>query len=254
VKLDKFDTDENTEVGAEGEVPDAATSAEPMYSADDVINDYINAAKSETEAKIEAILEGARTQAETIISDARVEAEEERERARKEGFEEGLKEGTEEGRRSFDQELANKIREDDEKLQNVLSALNDEKERMLAELEDEVIGLSLEIIKKIFNPPEETLREMFLMQLKNALRQMSTDGKIIIRVGPAEYERFFSSGAATIELDSGITVHASVIRDVSLNEGDLIIDTDDVTVNAGLESQLQYVQIAFERANQYEPD
>jgi len=83
---------------------------------------------------------------------------------------------------------------------------------------------------------------------------MPTEGKIVLRVGSKEYERFFSSGAATLELDSGITVNASVIRDVSLNEGDLIIDTDDVTVNAGLDSQLQYVQIAFERANQYEPD
>ena len=111
-----------------------------------------------------------------------------------------------------------------------------------------------EIVRKIINPPAEELDDVFISLIKNALRQMSTDGKIVIRVGAAEYERFFSSGAAEIELDSGITVKATVLRDVSLNDGDCIIDTDDVTINAGIDSQLQYVKIAFERANQYEPD
>ena len=83
---------------------------------------------------------------------------------------------------------------------------------------------------------------------------MSTDGKIVLRVGATEYERFFSLGATEIELDSGAIVKAAVLRDVSLSDGDLIIDTDDVTINAGIDSQLQYVELAFERANQYEPD
>jgi len=98
------------------------------------------------------------------------------------------------------------------------------------------------------------LGDVFTSLIKNALRQMPTEGRIIIRVGAAEYERFFSSGAAEIELDSGVVVKASVLRDVALNNGDCIIDTDDVTINAGLESQLQFVEIAFERATQYEPE
>ena len=89
---------------------------------------------------------------------------------------------------------------------------------------------------------------MFTSLIKNALRQVSTDGKIVIRVGPVEYERFFSSGSAVIELGSGVAVTASVLRDVTLEEGDCIIDTDDMTVNAGLESQLKYVELAFKEA------
>jgi len=252
--LDKFDEEENIEVDAEGETPDAATSATTMSSPEDIVNEYLNAAKSETETKMEAILENARKQAAKIISDAENEAEEERERGRQEGYDEGKAEGIEEGKRSFDQQLAEKMKEDDEALKRVLDEIYEERERINNELEEGTTNLAVEIVRKIFNPPDEILADVFILQIKNALRQMSTDGKIVIRVGPAEYERFFSSGAATIELDSGIKVNAEVIRDVSLNEGDLIIDTDNVTVNAGLDSQLQYVQIAFERANQYEPD
>ena len=248
------------EVDAEGEVPDAETSVEAITEteaianaeaiAENVVNEYLSAAKSETETKIEAILENARIEADNIVSKAHDEADEERERARKEGFEEGA----EEGRRSYDDRIAEKNREQDEELKRVLDKIYEDRERAYAELEGEVVELALDIVRKIINPAEEALGDVFLSLIKNALKQMSTDNKVVIRVSPEEYERFFSSGAATIELDSGITVKASVLRDISLQEGDCIIDTEDVTVNAGVESQLQYVKLAFERANQYEPD
>ena len=249
VKFNKFDADEEIpEVGAEGEVPDAATSAEAM------VNEYLATAKNETESKIEEILDGARKQAAQILSDAKEEAEEERKRAYEQGFEEGSEKGAEEGKRKYDEMIEVKIREDDESLKRVLDEMYEERERTYSELEDEATKLAIDIVKKIINPAEEELGNVFTSLIKNALRQMSTERKIVLRVGPKEYERFFSSGAATIELDSGATVKAAVLRDVSLNDGDLIIDTENVTINAGLDSQLQYVALAFERANQYEPE
>jgi len=244
VKFKNFDTDEKSEVAAEDELPDAAASAESMF------NDYLSAAEIEINEQREAILEKAREQAGTIIAEAREEAEEERIKARQEGFEEG----TQKGKSEYDEKIAEKIREDDEALKRVLDEIYTEKERTYNELEEETTNLAIEIVKKIINPAEEALGDVFTSLIKNALRQISTDDKIIIRVAPAEYERFFSSGAADIELDSGVTVKASVLKDVALNDGDCIIDTDDVTINAGLDSQLRYVKIAFERANQYEPD
>ena len=255
VKFNRLDADEvSDEVGAEGEFPDAATSAEAMPSAEDVINEYLNAAKSETESKIDEILNDARRQAAQIMLDAKDEVEEERQRGYEQGLEEGLEKGTEEGKLKYDEIIEEKKREDDETLKRLMEEIYQERERAYSQMEDEATDLAIEIVRKILNPAEEELVDVFTPMIKNALRQMSTDSKITLRVGAKEYERFFSSGAATIELDSGITVKASVLRDVTLNDGDLIIDTDDVTVNAGLTSQLQYVQLAFERANQYEPE
>ena len=254
IKFKNFDADEKTEVGAEGDLPDAATSVESPFSMEDELNRYINEAEIEINNQKEEILEKAREQARdeaaTIILKARDEAEELSKKAWQEGFEDG----SSKGKKAFDEELAEKIREDDEALKRVLDELYREQERVLGGLEEETTSLALDIVKKIINPAEEALGDVFTSLIKNALRQISTDGKIVIRVGVAEYERFFSSGAAEIELDSGVTVKAAVLRDVALNEGDCIIDTDDVTVNAGIDSQLKYVKIAFERANQYEPE
>jgi len=252
IKIKKFGTDEvtETEAEAEDELPDAAASVKQVSSAETAVNEYLSAARSETESEMEKILDEARDHAAKIIFEAREDAEE----THKTAWQEGYQEGSEEGRRSYDEKLAEKIRKDDEALKHVLDEIYEERERTYSELEDEVTNLAIEIVRKIINPAEEALGDVYPSLIKNALRQMSTDGKIILRVGAEEYERFFSSGAATIELDSGVTVRATVLRDVSLQDGDLIIDTDDVTINAGIDSQLQFVQLAFERANQYEPD
>jgi flagellar biosynthesis/type III secretory pathway protein FliH len=243
-KISKRNNDEKSEADAEGDLPDAAALSEKR------LNEYLYAAEMEMNAQAQEVVDEAREKAAEIIEQAKKDAQDERKRAYNEGF----AEGSEEGKHSYDEQLAEKISEDDEMLRNILSGIEDERERAAAEMENDMINLSIEIVRKIFNPAEEELGNVYTSLIKNALRQMPTDGKLVIRVSPVEYERFFSSGAATIELDSGTTVKASVIRDVSLDEGDCIIDTDDVTINAGLESQLKYVKLAFERANQYEPE
>ena len=243
-KFNTLSTDENPEADAEGEFPDAAASAEAM------VNEYLSAAEAEAAAMAKEVLDNAHDEAAKIIVSARDDAEIECKR----GWEEGFTKGSQEGKRAFEEKLAEKIRSDDDMLKRVLDEIHAERERSYNEMENEVTSLALEIVRKIINPAEDELSGVFTSLIKNALRQMSTDGKIVIRVSPAEYERFFSSGAAVIELDSGATVTASVLRDVSLDGGDCIIDMEDITVNAGINSQLQYVKLSFERANQYEPD
>ena len=247
IKFKNFDDEEEApEVDAEDEddIPDAATSMEMMY------NEYMQAARLETEEKMDKLLEDARHQAAQIILDAREEAEEELRR----GFRKGFEEGSDEGKRSFDEKTEAKIQEDDKTLKRLLDEMYEERERTYSSLEGEVTNLAIEIVKKIIYPAEDELENVYMSLIKNALRQMPTEGKIVLRVGAKEYERFFASGAAKIELDSGTVVTASVLRDVTLEDGDCIIDTDDVTINAGIESQLQFVKLAFERANQYEPE
>jgi len=174
---------------------------------------------------------------------ARDQAEEERSCAWKEGY----AEGSEEGRRSYDEQLSDKMRENEESLKRVLFELYEERDRTYSGLEAEAVGLALEVVRKIFNPAEGELSGVFMSLIKNAMKQIAPDGKIIIRVGPVEYENFFASGSTVIELEGGVTVTASVLRDISLTKGDCIIDTEVATINAGIESQLKHIQLAFSR-------
>lgn len=255
---------ELTEAGVAGETPDAAASATAMAQvirstaeaeAKAKARELIREAKTKAETEAEAILEDARREAGEIKLAAREESDDERRRAHEEGF----REGAEEGRRSYDErleaktremaeELNEKLSEDEGKLQRVISELYEERTRTFNGLEEQVVGLAMDIVRKVVNPVEEETGGAFDLLIRNALKQINPDGKVIIRVGPADYERFFTSGGAVFELGGGVTVTASVLRDASLGECDCVIDTEEETVNAGLESQLKYIRLAFDRA------
>jgi len=246
VRSVQLDSGEETEVGAAGEPLDAAASAN--YTAQTQAQETISKAEKIAKEKSEKMLEDARDEIAEMMLAAREEAEE----ARSKAWQEGYAKGTEEGKRSFDEKLAEKMHQDDEMLKRVIHEIYDERERTYSGLEDEVVELALEIVRKIINPAEEAMGGVFESLVRNALRQIAPDGKVMIRVSPLEYERFFSSGNTTIELKKGVTMTASVLRDVSLEDGDCIIDMAEETINAGINTQLKYVKLAFDRTKQYE--
>lgn len=236
------------EAGAEGEeqaAPDASASVAERAK------EMLDEAEKEAASRAGGIIAAAREEAEALLGEAMKNAEEERAEAKRQGYEEGreagygegLANGAAEGRRDFDA----KIKEDDEKLLGVVGEIYDEMELLGDMLESEVVSLSMEIVKKVIDPSEES-GQTYKSLIKHALSQMRTDRNIVIRVGRDEHKRFFPSGSAEFKLDSGVTVKAAVLEDQTLGSGDVVIDAGEETVNAGLDSQLSYIQLAFDRA------
>jgi len=238
------------EAGAVGETPDAAASAaeliraEAHAEAEARAKNILSEAEAKAKAKAKKIVDDARDEAAALIVAAREQVEVDRRAAWQEGF----TEGSEEGKRSFDKQLSDKMREDDGKLERVIEELYNERTNTYDRLEDDMVDLAIQIVRKILDPAEEEFGEYFRAMIVSALRQLNPDGKIVIRVSSSDYERFFPTGGAAFEMDSGVTVTASVIKDERLGEGGCVIDTEDATINAGLDSQLQYIELAFNQA------
>jgi len=271
----QVDTDtKDAEVGAVGAALDAMTSAAAMVHGQS--QKILLEAEAAAKMRAESIIEDARNEATALIDSAQEQIEEDRRNAWQEGFAVGAQEGKREHdealeaqlrenneklaaklreidesvaakSRGDDEKFAAKLREDDEKLGRIIGELYEERTRTYDALEDEIIGLALDIVRKIINPSGEEFGDTFQTLIKNALRQMNPDGKIVIRVSLTDYERFFPSGGAVFELDSGVTVTASILKDTLLGTGDCIIDADDTTINAGFDSQMKYVQLAFNK-------
>ena len=243
------DGDEET-AGAEGNAPDAsaaaacAAAAAAAAAADSAARETVQRAEEQA-AKM---LGEARAEVAELMVAAREEADETRRRAWQDGYTEGSNEGKRVSEQKYKDMYTKKINEDDEMLKRVVAELHNERDRTYEGLEDETVGLAFAIVKKLLGPAEEAAGEMYESLIRNALKQIAPEKKVIIRVGPAEYDRFFSSGTATFELDKGVAVTAAVLRDASLGDGDCIIDTEDETVNAGIDTQLEYIKIAFSRA------
>ena len=189
--------------------------------------------------KAQIIIDAAKDEEKRILDKAKEEAEINNKKAWDEGYEKGY----EEGKHAFDEEIT----ECDESLKRVIKEIYEERELTYSNLENEMVDLAIKIVRKVINPTEETLAGAFEALIRNALRQIAPDDKIMLRVSPADYERYFSEGSAIFELGNGVTVSASILKDLSLEEYDCIIDKDDSTVNAGLDTQLKHVQLAFQR-------
>ena len=214
--------------------------ATTLSRADFISREIINEAR----IKAERMIRDAQNDVEALLVTVGERAKEDRRRAWQEGF----AEGSIEGKHSFDGQLAEKMRLDDTILKGFMDKINDERERTYSGLEDEVKALALEVVKKVIDPAEEELEDVFESLIRNALKKLNLEKSVTIRVSPEEYDRFFPSGNAVFNLDSGTTVTASVVRDVALNELDCIIDYEGATVNAGLDSQLKYIKLAFNDA------
>jgi len=231
------------EAGAEGGYPDAAASVPDIALVNEQAQEILILAESKAKEDADKVITSAREESALILLKVRDEAEE----IRRQAWAEGFAQGSEEGKRSFNEQLEEKKREDDEVLRSVIQKLHDELKSTYDELEGEVVGLSMDIVKKIISPDNES-SDAFEALIKNALKQVNPNGRIIIRVSPAEFERFYPSGGVTYILDGGMTVTASVLRDASLGTGDCIIDTEESTINAGIDSQMKYIELAFDRA------
>ena len=195
------------------------------------------------ELEAEQIIGAADAEAEEILKTANKQAEEVFEEARQKGRDEGFEVGLEEGRRVYEE----KAKQDDENLKAVMSELYNSLEEAKIGLEGEVVELSTHILRKVVNFADDSEYEPFIPMLKNALKQVRLGGKIYVRTSSEQYERFFSSGSAEIELDGGITVEAAVLKEVTMQPGDVIIDTDAETVNAGFDTQLKQLELVFKQ-------
>ena len=216
-----------------GEWQDEGTTPAPPY-----VDPAVQALVDEAEEKARQIVIAAKSEAEVLLKETRVDIDEAYAQAMREGWEQGNKEA----KQTADKQLE----EDKTALTRVLDEIYAENNRLLESLEDDLVSLALGIVKKIYNPTDDTVSELFNLQIQNALKQIKLTDKITIQVGPAEYERFFSTGSAVFNLRGGVDAKATVLKNTSMNEGDCVIDTELETINAGLDSQLRLIQLAFE--------
>lgn len=191
-----------------------------------------------TEAADEMVRQ-AELKAKMLVQNAEIEAI----NIRSQGWEAGY----DEGRTEFETERLQQMAEDRAALERVIGEVVQARKEILDGLEDEIVDLALAVAKKIVNVAIQKDDIIFESILKNALHQMKREGKITIRVSGQEYERFFSSGSATFVLgDESVT--ATIVNDPLLPEGGGIVESEGETINAGVDSQLRYIAIAFKQS------
>lgn len=195
-------------------------------SAEESIRSAIKAA----EKAAENAAEKAEEKAKKIISNAIALSEQ----IKKDAFDKGYNEGMQQAQKAGEEMLELNRRE----FSGFLSDMRKSCEEKIAQVENSVLELSCAIAEKIVNITLEKNDIVFVGLIKKAVRQLGACEKFTIRVGQREYDRYFGEGCQWLmdELDSA---PFKVIRDSEIKDGGCVIESEDGTIDASADTQLE---------------
>ena len=217
--------------------PDGTEQKMPSLQAS---SDVDNQKQKQVSSIAEEIINQALVKAKATIQEAEAEAMEIKKLARKRGYDEGLLKA--------DALIEAAKEKDNDLLKSVICRIEESRDEVFDSMESEMLRLTFSVIKKVFCQISRSDSSLLESMISNALMQMKKEDKITIRVNIEEYERFFSSGDASFILGDKLLT-ATVLPDPNMESGDCIIESGVETVNAGIDSQLRKIEIAFRQAN-----
>jgi hypothetical protein len=120
-----------------------------------------------------------------------------------------------------------------ERLDAALRQLEDAQERLMQQARVEVVELALQIARHVTTQNVARDDHDLGPVVDDALRQLGDALSIVVRVGPRHH--------AALSASHGQGRRLQVVLDPSLRDGDIVVDSDNGTVDARLESRLDAV-------------
>lgn len=207
------------------------------------------AATEEIETLRGQILREAQQQAEQLLQKAAKDADAKLQAAETQA--EGIRadawqSGCEEGKHEALKIQAEQNRAAQAQLNILLTEIAAAHEALYQRYEDEIVDLALAIADKITNTVVKQDGGAMEAMIVHALKHMRREAKITVRVSEEHYQTFFNAESMNFVLGDE-SINVAVESDPLLGDGGLILESDLETVNAGTDSQLKYIALAFGR-------
>lgn len=197
-----------------------------------------------------AAIEAQRRQARQIMRDAEKysddtraqatrQADQMREQARREGYQKGYEQGRFQALTENEKTL--------DRLVQLMENLDRGKEALFREHEQKLVDLALEIARKVVMDRIEQDDEAFVRIFKKAVEGLS--GQKIVRLSVSEHRMEFATTHADYlrsMVQDAEKLEVQVIEGAA--PGTLIVDTEDVSIDASAEKQLEVLELSVEDA------
>lgn len=211
---------------------------------------------AEQQKKAEVCLSDAQTQASKILveaqskydeflNQAKVEAEELKTAAKEEGYRLGYDEGYATALEQVKKEMETAIEEANIKAKRIIEVAECEKKETILKAEREILAIVTAVAEKIIKEKFAENHTLVVEVIKKALEKVKNQRKINIRVSMDDYE-FVLQSKLIFEsmLDSDFEL--SIIPDKLIDNGGCIIESENGTVDARLETQLDAIKKAVQ--------
>lgn len=196
-------------------------------------------AKARKEA--DAIVAEAKAKAEASIAQAKLAADEMRQKAEQEGADLGYTEGFAKGRGEGAVAYYAASRDAQKLAADAVAHIEQERSTILAQVEKQCVELSVDVAEKVVGTALKLDENAFPALIRRALDEIMHEGRVTVRVSPLEYDIFFSQDAGWLS-DESRAVH--VIPEEGLREGDLKLESDIESINAGVREQMNAIRKA----------
>ena len=185
--------------------------------------------KADAENEAANIIEKAKAEAEQIIADAQAERDRQRNDAYQEGFDQGHKEGYEKGVAEVDRLV--------ERMHKILEAVMQRRDEILQDTESQIVELVILMARKVIKILSENQKNVIMANTLAALKKVRTRGEVTLRVNLEDVKlttEHVDEFIQHVENVQGITV----LEDSSVEKGGCIVETDFVSIDARISSQL----------------
>ncbi len=180
--------------------------------------------------KARDLMYNAQAKAQQTIQGANARAEEIKEEAWQEGYDAGMADAA--------QKITGMTEAQNEKARKLITELSAYREGLYNDLKESVLGLSMDIAEKIINIQLQKDDKVYMEIAKKAVLGLKRADDFTLRVGRGEFDKYFKDGGQWLQeaTDCG---DFEVVCDPNMETGDLVIESDEEVVNAGIAMQLE---------------
>lgn len=186
------------------------------------------------------IKEKATKEAEMILDEARKTAIDIKKESMNRGYEDGFLKGYDEGLKKGNDEAQKLINE----AKSIKDEIVREKERLYKECESDMVNIVLEVVDKIIGINLENNRDIILNLIKKGMENYTAFGKVTVRVCEKDYEHCVKNKDKLLKSIEFID-DINILKDLSLEKGDCIIETNSGIINSGVYTQLNALKKIF---------
>lgn len=196
-----------------------------------------------TRHKCEMMTREAELEADRIMEEARQEATGEAQKITEEAWQKGYAEGIDTAAEQSRDILA--------QAEEMRREAQREHEELIAGMEEEMLGLVMDVAKKVVAGELETDKNVIIKLIRDALPKCSNKNGAVLRVSTEDAETLAENST---ELMSGIDGADSleIKNDSALHKGDCIIETQFGSVDAGVSTRLDKIEEAFNEELHYD--
>lgn len=205
---------------------------------------YTGPSEEEVQKMIDERLQEANKQAEEILKAAQMEADDIMKQAHAEGMKKGHEEGVARGIAEY-QKKENSLLQKEKQLEK-------EYEAKIDQLEPMFVDTITNVYEKIFHTELSEYSDMLLYMVETVMKQNDEDSQFMIHVSTKDYKKVYAKKTELLERIARDNLRIEVVEDVTILEGQCMIETENGVYDCGIDTQLkelkkQLRQLAYQR-------